>query len=139
MVILEKYGNIYIERWKDGNIYKVQRIKGKFISIEKVFIEKYEEPPRIRKKYFKYDFVIRVSYLTSRSGHGRIGEIFGTIYSKHPIRDREVIDKAIDLVTGRDRWIDYVPINNVTTIYISERETEEYYEDDVMFRDLGSV
>lgn len=143
MVVIEKRGNVYIERWKDGRTYKVVREKGRFKSRELYippkakFIVPFLKPREPKKKFYRYEFAIRVKYVTTRVGHGRIGEINGVIYSEEKKDDAEIIGQALEMLYGADYWLDYAPVNEVTKIYIHEDIVDDLGEDYVDFRDLG--
>ena len=144
MVIIEKRGNVYIERWKDGRTYKVIREKGRFKSRELYtptpetkFVTPVLKPREPKKKFYRYDFAIRVKYVTTRVGHGRIGEIDGVIFSEEEKDDAEIIERALEMLYGADYWLDYAPVNEVTKIYIHKNIVDDLGEDYVSFKDLG--
>lgn len=150
MVVLEKHGNVYIELWNDGNIYRVYRHKGQFLGKKELVKTKEErEKEEIEKKkiitigkperYHKYQFAIQTDYISKRPNHSRFGEITGEIYSEEELEEEDIIKRAIELVTGLDYWIDYVPPNRKTIIFIDHQIVNYRYDDYARFRDLGSA
>jgi len=124
--------SVYVWRDKRGRFYKIKAVRKR----EKKPPLPPPPPPPPKGRY-RYDIVIRISYLAKHAGHSRHGEISGKIISSYALSDYQVIHRAIDNQKNRDYWIDYVDPNENVILHIRESRTEDEETTDLRFKDLG--